>query len=389
MMNGLSSDVMERMLESIYDAALAPSGWLTVLENLSSLFDAHFADLFTRSHDKTQYIGLACGLDQSDYQDQFLDTWFKRNIWGISKPVKISGEVLSTRQMVEVDDLKRTQIYADYLEPRGLHEGLRLAIWSDDYGIQDISLLRPWSAGAFDAKDIAVGQFLLPHLQRSAKIARRLAYAEAGTEGGFLALHAAGFGVMLLDASGYPVMLNGPAESLLREKDGLTLAGRHLAAQTGPANRALQHAIASALHPEALRRTARTVRLPRPSGGAPLVLMTLPLSRSAHAVMLPQPALLVLVTDPKAKGPSAAQLAEFFGLTDAEADLAAHLLAGFDLREISTRRGRSINTLRNQLAQLMNKTETARQAELIHRLRGIPAAPQINGPDGREKIFAG
>src|SRR5947209_5434386 len=98
---------------------------------MGTLFRSHFADVFTRSHDRSVFRGLSFGIDRADYQELFLDTWFKRNVWGLSKPVRDAGEVLSTRQMVDIDVLKHTEIYADYLNPRDLHEGLRFAIWAD------------------------------------------------------------------------------------------------------------------------------------------------------------------------------------------------------------------------------------------------------------------
>jgi DNA-binding CsgD family transcriptional regulator len=68
-----------------------------------------------------------------------------------------------------------------------------------------------------------------------------------------------------------------------------------------------------------------------------------------------------------------AQLVALFGLTQAEAALAAGLLAGLELRDIAEQSGRSINTVRSQLATLMAKTETGRQAELVRLLSRLPA----------------
>jgi len=65
-------------------------------------------------------------------------------------------------------------------------------------------------------------------------------------------------------------------------------------------------------------------------------------------------------------------LAELFGLTSAEAALAADLLAGDELREIAARRGRGINTVRTHLSGLMAKTNVNRQSELIRLIGGLP-----------------
>ena len=368
----LSEDSVARLLDTIYEAALTPDAWPLALAQLAELFDCHFADLFSRSHDRTRYSGIAFGLDREDYQDLFLDTWFKRNVWGLSRPVKDAGEVMSTRQMVEVAELKRTEIYADYLDRRDLHEGLRLAIWSDEAGIQDVSLLRAWSAGPFEAAEFALAGRLLPHLQRANAVARRLRHAEAASEGGLLALEAAGLAFVMLDQTGRPAFMNAPAERLVRERDGLLVQNGELHAADRQADTECRRAIGRALRPEGLIRIGSTLRLPRASGGAPLVMSVLPLARPGEPGMLASSAVLLLVTDPDARGASARQLSTVFGLTEAEAEIAHLLLEGHDLREIALRKGRSIHTIRNHLARMMNKTDTTRQAQLLRLLSGIP-----------------
>ena len=101
----------------------------------------------------------------------------------------------------------------------------------------------------------------------------------------------------------------------------------------------------------------------------------MPLRRlTLDALLMPeQPAVLLCVTDPASRHhPPAALLASLFGLTTAESELAARLLAGFDLRAIAEETGRSINTIRNLLARVMAKTETNRQSELMRVLSVLP-----------------
>ncbi len=370
-------------LEAVYDTALSPAAWPRALDRLAALFDCHFADVFTRSHDRSRYAGLAHGLDRADYQDLFLDTWFTRNVWGLARPVREPGEVISTRQMVDPSVLLRSEIYADYLAPRGLHEGLRLAIAADADGVQDVSLLRAWKAGPFGADDLDLGRALLPHLQRAAAIARRLGFADAASRAGLLALEAAGLAVILLGAGNRVLLCNGAAERLLRSADGLASRGGELWGSTGPATRLLRVALA-----RGFARVAGTVRLPRPSGASPLVAVAMPLHGTDGWEEGVPPRVALLVGDPLARGPSPGQLARLFGLTDAEAELAGELLAGRDLREVAARRRRSINTVRNHLARLMSKTDTTRQAELVGLLRAIPAEPAA-APDAVGPLYRG
>ena len=56
----------------------------------------------------------------------------------------------------------------------------------------------------------------------------------------------------------------------------------------------------------------------------------------------------------------------------------ARLLSGFDLRSIAEQTEPSINTIRNLLARVMEKTETNRQSELMRVLSVLPP-DQVSG----------
>lgn len=55
----------------------------------------------------------------------------------------------------------------------------------------------------------------------------------------------------------------------------------------------------------------------------------------------------------------------YFGVSTAEAELAADMVHGLTLDQCALRRGRSIHTVRNQLRSLLAKTGTNRQSELV------------------------
>lgn len=63
--------------------------------------------------------------------------------------------------------------------------------------------------------------------------------------------------------------------------------------------------------------------------------------------------------------PETAKLIGLFGLTRAEAEVLACLVAGHSVSEIATVRGASVFTVRKQVDSLMRKMECNRQAELV------------------------
>jgi hypothetical protein len=219
---------LRQCIDAVYDAAVSPALWPAALERLAPLFHSGFVDLFTRSHDREHVNGLAHGLDRADYEDNFLGFWFRRNVWALKKPVRVAGEVISTRRMVDPGDLRRSEIYNEYLHPRGLHEGLRLSLWVGATDLQDISILRPWSGGPFGPAEVALGEILLPHLQRAASVTRRLRDVDFRFETRSEDSGASRFAVILFDAAGVPFWFNAAARGLLAEGRVIRSAGPEL-----------------------------------------------------------------------------------------------------------------------------------------------------------------
>src|SRR5690606_24510247 len=83
-------------------------------------------------------------------------------------------------------------------------------------------------------------------------------------------------------------------------------------------------------------------------------------------------AAIVFVHDPLQRDASTAELLrEMFGLTEAEASLARAIQAGTPLAEYARTNRLSLNTVYTHLRRLKEKTNTKRQAELIHKLNDL------------------
>ena len=72
-----------------------------------------------------------------------------------------------------------------------------------------------------------------------------------------------------------------------------------------------------------------------------------------------------LRSDAAQHAPSETDLAEFFGLSPAEARVAAALLPGKTLAGIAAASGIRITTVRTQLASILRKVGAERQADLV------------------------
>ena len=364
---------IRNLLDAVYGAAVAPETWPLALARLADVFSGGFVDIFTRSRDRRHFSGLAYGMDRSDYDDNFLGFWFKRNVWGTAKPVEVAGEVLSTRQMVDPALLRRSEMFNHYLDARGLHEGLRLSLWAGEHEVQDISILRPWSGGAYGPAEVALGEALLPHLQRAAAVTRRLREAEFQLRIGDGGTGLGGIAAFAFDRHGAPFWFNAAAEAVLIEGEVLSLMSGDLHARTAPATRKLRRTVDAALGRSDAPPTGGTVTLPREGGTGTAHLMVLPMASPGDWATSRPPAAVALLRNPATSSLSRDRLCELFRLTSAEADLARHLLDGRSLRDVAALSGRSLNTVRSHLAHLMDKTETSRQADLVRLLGDVAA----------------
>lgn len=375
-------DGMDRFVDAIYAAALSPALWSDVLARLADLFHSGFADVFTRSQDGDHACGLAHGLDATDYDEQFLGLWRKRNVWRNANPVRRAGEVSSTRSLIDVDALRRSEIYDAYLRPRGLHEGMRLALAADADEVQVVSVLRPWSRGAFGEAEVALGRSILPHLRRAAAVTRHLDGVSFEAEvarcaGGNLA-------VVAFDLAGRPFRFNAAAEAMLAEGAFLRLRGGDLTASTPVGTALLRSAVAKAVGRPAKLRAGGTVRLSTADGAVHRNAMILPVAGHGAWSRSRPPAAIAILRQPVAALDRKARLSHAFDLTGAEADLAGRLLDGGTLNLIARDTGRSINTVRTHLYHLMGKAGTGRQVDLVRVLEDAvrEAAPATSDQRG-------
>jgi DNA-binding CsgD family transcriptional regulator len=352
------------LLQPIYDTALAPDSWPSLL---ATLFNCHFADVFARANDWSQFQGLAYGLDDADYQKEFLGTWTLRNVWTQRHPTRQAGEIITTPEMVARSELIRSEMFNDYLRARDLHEGLRLATWSGEGWINDISLLRSWSVGSFTAGELAMARMLLPHLQRSVALSRQVRTRADGADMGAAMLDGIEQPALLVDATGHVLRMNEAGETLARDDDGLIMRQQRISGTTQADTTRLLAAVAgagAAEHPAAAK-----VVLGRHRSELPLTLSVVPVSAQVVWPIPSAGAVLVLAVRGHDPSPlSAERLQARFGLTRAEAALALQIMAGGSISSIAASSGRSLHTVRTHLARVMNKTHTHRQSELLRAL---------------------
>jgi DNA-binding CsgD family transcriptional regulator len=169
-------------------------------------------------------------------------------------------------------------------------------------------------------------------------------------------------GVIVTNNSGQVIEMNRAAEFIVRLEDGLNIRNGRLCARRTFETAKIAKLVAAATEHK-LGAAAGRMLVGRCDGLPPYVLTVTPLrTRTAiHDWRLA----LIIVVDPQRHSPSEKDLAEFFGLSPAEARLAAALLTGKTLSQIAASAGVRITTLRTQLGSILRKVGAERQSDLI------------------------
>jgi DNA-binding CsgD family transcriptional regulator len=245
--------------------------------------------------------------------------------------------------------------------------------------------------GAFAPTDLQRMKVLFPHLERAVRMHRRLVQAGGLKDGMTAALDRMPLGAILADRFGRAVWLNRPAEDLVRHADGLRLRDGRIeatvnngvsaelrrlilgttAVAASGAGAARQGGMAVA-NGDDLAQAGGLLQLPRPWPLRPLTVMVTPLAapgRFAEGALdfdLARATALLLISDPeRAVQLPTDHLARTFGLTGAEAKLAAALATGTSLSDYAGAARITIGTARWYLKQALAKTGAHRQSELV------------------------
>lgn len=227
------------------------------------------------------------------------------------------------------------------------------------------TLWRGRRMGAFETSTLAHFRALEPHVRRAFLAESMLATGGAATA----ALDALHVGVAVLE-HGRLVHANAALRRFADQADGLRLAPAGLIGATSDDQGALEGLVGrtlAAARGAGLRRgAAGHLFLRRPSGRTPWRVEALPMAAGHGEGFGRGPAVVLLVTDGSASESAAeAVLRDRFGLTPAEASLAASLTAGVALAEHARRRRIAMPTARTHLSRILEKTGCRRQADLV------------------------
>lgn len=258
------------------------------------------------------------------------------------------------------EELGRDPFYQDFLRPVGVfwHANAILASGSGDH--VELSLKRRVGKTPYRREDAAVLDAALPELRAAARIAKASMDAEA--RGMERLLRHRGERIIRLDSRGR--VLAGQQMGETDPAAPLRVVGRRLTSASPATQPRLDKAVGAALSPPGRMTLAPLVG----PDGRRYILQIHPLPGRTRDIFRAAAAVGVLIErdrapEPVWRAPSA--LAELFGLTDREADVASLLTDGLEIAAIGHELRISPETARTYLKYAFEKIGVSRQAELV------------------------
>ncbi len=367
------------LIDRVYDAAAGFCGWPEVLSDLARLLGGSAAVLgVVGPHCPGRVVQV--GVDPA-CMARYLGRHAGRNELAVRSASLPVGAVVTDERVMPKAEFLRTAFHDECLRPQGLRSLINLRAARGERGaVANVCVLRTAREGGFGAGEVALLSRLAPHLRRAVAVHTRLAEAEGDRRALAEALERLPRAAFLVDGAAAVRHANAAGAALLATRDGGLRAdpgeGGALRAVRLEETALLRRVVAAAVpgrggadHPPA----GGHVCLSRPPPRPPLVATAMPLSAAgmaasglAAAGLPPEPMALLLVADPEARpqAPPPALLREAFGLTKAEAAVAARAATGEGVPALAASLAISEGTARLHLHRVFEKTGAHRQAEL-------------------------
>lgn len=214
-------------------------------------------------------------------------------------------------------------------------------------------------------------------MSASDKVQNELAVARALVETLTGILEASGLGIVQLDAHGRIISPNEPTWRILKNGGVSSDIGGRLFVRNREDNHDFQQTLSRALPPSGTGGMAGTAILRLPDGFPSMVMRIIPVHKGEIEVLSRPVAALALIVDPLIVVEIDPSLIEaVFGLTPAEANVAALLAQGKKVRAIATSTHHSEDTILTQIKHARGKLGLTRQLELVLLVRSLGVFPQ-------------
>jgi len=365
------------VIQVLYDAALDETLWPKALQELVDLTGSLGASFWTLESSEQPRLPI---FTTFNFDDRFIGDYLKSMVpWDPTvqylvhhpdEPIVHDGLVISERD-------KDFHPYYDWQRRQSDIHFRMVGQTRPTATVQaGVALHRTRRMGRYEPEDLERFALIHGHLQRALAIGIRLGSLGATQRCTSALLDRYPAAILLLDEHKSIVYANRRAEAFRAAVDGIRLSREGIVLARKQDNDKLQTLIAGVLSGAALPGVGGVMRAPRRSGKRAYGILVAPIAGRYPGLTAFRPAVCIIITDPETRTslPSD-RLRGAFGLTEAEAMLAALLATGEELRSAAAKLGITYGTARARLAEIFQKTDTRRQSELVSVLLTTLAMP--------------
>lgn len=366
----LGWETLNWLIGQIYECALDPSLWNATIEQMRLALcpaDWRTAFLMVERREPPSARFIASTNVGPGVELTYSAVFAYNNPWSQRTWPARNGQLIDTDEILPREELRKTSLYRNFLAAMNVDRTLCLMLDRRDGERLGLLITGP---GDRDLATLRRGLRVLgPHIQRAVRISHRIASAEAEAGAARAAASRSRYALISLDKD--LNILSANERVAHYESSGLiSIAGGKLAF----------------LDPAGQRRLVRLGQDPSPddlafqavdgSGRERPVLGVLIRPKSIPYIggAIPGAALIITIGSGVGEAPALEidRLAQWFGLTPAEARVAEALAEGESVQDYAARSGVSVNAVRFHLKHIFHKTETASQAQLVARIGNMP-----------------
>ncbi len=351
---------LEKAGRRLGEVAVDPENWIGVMEDICAGVGARGAALL-QGDVRTPDVPITPAVREA-FGGYFKEGWHQRDLRARGIPLLLQGRrVFTDADIVTPEEMRREPFYNECVFKAGLNGFAGIGLFAESR-LWVVAIQRATDEGAFEQSELQALASLADRLTAAATLS--VVVGRGALSAATDALSLIHQPALVLDRSGAVIGTNEAAERIF--DDDIRVRGRRLHVADKSAAAALG-ALIDRMTLSADPPPAQPITIHRPAK-KPIIARIHPLPAAARSPFLGARALLILSSLAPKPPLSTHLLAGTFGLSPAEARLAAILAAGIDLRTAAEELGVARDTARNQLKAIFAKTGAHRQSELVELL---------------------
>jgi DNA-binding CsgD family transcriptional regulator len=348
---------VDPLIDDIYEAAIVPEKWQSVLDRLAQIADAEGTLLFAAGPGMPRW--LSSSAIRGFIEEWIASKWYLDNPRGQRLVPLDEPRFLTDLDALTIEEINASDFYTELLRPRGLGWCVGTAVRAPSGDTLVFSIEKAHDKGPVPRAVTEQLDELRPHLARASILSARLGLDRARST--IATLEAIGLPAAALAPSGRVISAN--AGFLASESRVRVGAGDMVQFASEPAQALLMEALSNVARSRNGFGRSIPVRATRTDPA--FVVHVVPLRGDGLDVFSGALSVVFITSMVPSTSPPAPLLQALFDLTPAEARMASQITAGKSIEQISSATGVAQNTIRTHLKSIFQKTGVQRQAELV------------------------